>query len=73
MVSLPTIFDRLMKTFIDTSTNIKQICEIILSNIWQVLHNFLDKNDQKINLKTGCQRNRAGFQFSINIPDLNSH
>ena len=53
------------------------MCELILSDAWQFLCNFLEENDNKINSKTDCQINRTGFRFqnrkldfwfSINIP-----
>jgi len=37
--------------------------ELILSESWQFLCNFVDENDPKIILKTSCQRNRTGFRF----------
>jgi len=44
------------------------MCELILPDIWLFLCNFFDKNDKKINSKTGCQRNRKlHLWFSINM------
>jgi len=45
MVSLPVIFYHLMKTFVK-ALDIKQMCELILSDIWSFLCNFLQENEK---------------------------